>query len=137
MPIIEELQKAIRSKRMTQVGQACCGSRLLCGACALLAALNYLLYIYVLTLVYWFFQAIHSSFCKFDCFVQLTKYVLVEYQTICVNCFKSCGWKMFMDTIFCRSKKLPYNTPCVMLSVTCPLSISFLFFVPLHPKKLQ
>ena len=48
--IIEELQKAIRSKQMTQVGQACCGSRLLCGTRALLAALNYLLY--VLTLVY-------------------------------------------------------------------------------------
>ena len=67
--IIEELQKAIRSKQMTQVGQACCGSRLLCGARALLAALNCLLY--VLTLVYWFFQAIHSSFCILHCLSSL------------------------------------------------------------------
>ena len=52
--IIEELQNTIRSKQMTQVVQACCGSRLLCGT--LLVALNYLLY--VLTLVYWFFQAL-------------------------------------------------------------------------------
>ena len=65
--IIEELQNTIRSKQMTQVGQACCGSRLLCGT--LLAALNYLLY--VLTLVYWFFQAIHSSFCILHCLSSL------------------------------------------------------------------
>ena len=30
--IIEELQKAIRSKQMTQVGQTCCDSKLVSGA---------------------------------------------------------------------------------------------------------
>ena len=70
-------------------------------------------------------------------FVQPSKYVLNEYQTVRVNCFKNCGWKMFMDTIFRRSKQLLYNTLYVVLSVTRPLSASFIFLVPLHPEKHQ
>ena len=89
--IIEELQKAIRSKQMTQVGQACCGSRLMSDALLL-----HYLHTYLGLLVP---PSPSTAPLVYFTVFALRKYRLIEYRTICVNCVENYGWKMFMDII--------------------------------------